>query len=156
MANAKKPKVSVEVTQEQYDLYRRWAEFQGQSLSDWVRRSLGRSVPADAEARMEAAEGLAKGREEAFSQLDEEDRLQGLQPKTNGAAPMRLPVAMAGNTRHQCVHLLDKIPPNYRIGEVQGTCGAPNRGGRPCMWPSHTAHNCDVFERRRGNAELNS
>jgi hypothetical protein len=140
----KKPKISAEVSQEIYDLYKRWAGFKKMTLSEFIRKTLAKAVPENATEMMDQAEG--KSLDRAFAALDEQDALIGLQPepkeKVNGVAHGRhLPV-------HPCLMLdPDNRPPNYRPGECQGVCKHTSQKGRVCLWPKQTAHNCPVFMR---------
>jgi hypothetical protein len=136
----RKPRLSVEVSIEEIDLYKVWAKQQGMTVSDWVRKELERSVPSSVRDRLRAGMRAAEAVEEAYRLLDREDSI--LQPKR-----MKLPVLSLAKD-HRCRHYKPELPLNYRPGQCQGSCMHPRRG-MACFVPSQQAHNCGEFSPKK-------
>ena len=146
----KKPKISAEVSQEEFNAYKAEATRMGMTMSEWFRRSLNSSVnaltrtppPASAEA--------------AFQQLEAQDKLDGgtLAPQPI-MVPSKAPTALQGlpsspppPSGHPCVSLSPERPGQLSAGECSGTCMAASQRGKPCFYNPVTAHRCPLFASR--------
>ena len=141
---SRKPKLSVELTQDTLDLYQTMASSRNQSLSAWVRETLSDSIPTDLRGRIARGELSQAALNEAFARLDKMENPLRL------AAPAKLPKPttrppLSTLSGHPCRHLSTVLPANYRANECQGTCQNPRRGGA-CFWaPLAARDGCEVF-----------
>lgn len=146
----KKPKISAEVSQEEFDAYKAEAARMGMTMSEWLRRSLNSTVLAHQPPPAPA------GAEAAFQQLEAQDKLDGgvLAPQPipaaskPGPALQGLPKAPVTDSGHPCVNLNPERPGMLTGGECHGTCMAISQRGKPCFYGGVTAHNCPLFSSR--------
>lgn len=141
----KKPKISAEVSREEFEAYKAEAGRLGMNLSEWLRRCLNSSVMAGQKPAPAVAEA-------AFQQLEAQDALGGgvvaPQPVMVETKPLNLqglprPVAL-----HPCVYLNPERPGNLLGGECSGTCSSASQRGKPCFFGPVTAHNCPLYASR--------
>lgn len=135
----KKPKISAEVSQDEFDAYKAAAAERGVSLSEWLRLSLNRSIESD-----RATEGPrnAMASEEAFTLMPPPT------PKPP-PPPLETSFAMTQNPdQHPCVYLNPQRPGVLSSGECSGTCTAPSQRGKPCFFGPVGARNCPAFASR--------
>lgn len=143
----KKPKISAEVSVEEFDAYKNEAARLGMTMSEWLRRSLNSSLPT----RWDVPDVA----EAAFQQLDQQDAVGGVmtevvkpvekpQPvfQTLAQAPVQATVA------HPCLLLNPQRPGVLNAGECSGTCMAQSQRGKPCFFGAVTAHKCPLFSAR--------
>lgn len=146
----KKPKISAEVSKEEFEAYKAEATRMGMTLSEWLRRALNSSV--NAQTRPPAPAGA----EAAFQQLEAQDRLDGgiLAPQPvpatakTPAVLQGLPKTPQATSTHPCVRLNPDRPGMLTSGECHGTCTASSQRGKPCFFGVVTAHNCPLFSSR--------
>lgn len=160
----KKPKISAEVSQEEFEAYKAEAERRGMTLSEWLRLSLNSALPTTAAAGTASPPDVADA---AFKQLDEQDATGGgtdsewlarsqpnpLRPPlppapVQAAQPSFQKLPPAPVTEHPCVHLNPARPGILTSGECSGTCNAASQRGKPCFFAPMTAKKCPVFMNR--------
>lgn len=132
---SKKPKISVEVSQESYDLYKEYASRKGLRLSQWVRLALDAAAPS-----------VDTGSTKAFQALDEVER----SPLSPIQSPRRIePLPPAPEKVTGPLTERVGLPPGHPC-MFQGpeACSHSIMGGRPCRWPAPVATNCSAFVRR--------
>lgn len=165
----KKVRLNVQLNEADYDLVQNWAEKQGMTLSDYVRRTLLESVPLAEQNRAAAAPAQHDVLDQAFDQLEAMDNVApglpgvfGLPPARKAipgviteaerthpqqrvvkTTPMQLPVVPPGP--HPCMHLSARIPAHLR-GQCQGICTHRDQDGRICYWTPTTCVNCSMYE----------
>ncbi len=164
-----KAKISVQLDVTDYNLIRVWADKNGMTLSDYIRKTLVESVPVQEKKRMNG-DGTKSVMDVAFEHAEEQDKLDlgtGVMPlpPTSSRKPQKGVVTEAERTHplqrvtktgstqlpqvppgpHPCVHLSPQVPTNLR-GQCQGTCRNTTQRGRVCYWPPTSARNCPVFE----------
>jgi predicted transcriptional regulator len=138
-----KNRISVDLKEEDRKALQELADSSGQTISQIVRASISdrlalmRRMQASVDARGAAVNA-------AFQALDAQDVSDGL------ALPITPPVAQVkppyDPKRHPCAHLNPNfIPPNYRVGEIPGTC--TKQGMKPCHYTSAGASSCPLFVR---------
>jgi hypothetical protein len=146
----KKPKISAEVSQQEFDAYKAEAARMGMTMSEWLRRSLNSSINS------QTRPSLPSGAEAAFQQLDAQDALDGgiLAPQPAPVAPAAspalqgLPKAPPATSGHPCVNLNPERPGMLSAGECHGTCMATSQRGKPCFYNAVTANHCPLFSSR--------
>lgn len=163
-----KVEVTVQLTPEQYDLVRIWAERSDLSIQDYALRTLIESVPAVEQTAAKDAKLLETALDRAFGHLDATEGtyvapgvfplpparkpIPGVLTEAERTHPMQrvvktqtmaLPTVPPGP--HPCMHLSDRIPGHLR-GQCQGTCSHRDQEGRICYWTPTTASNCPLFE----------
>lgn len=141
----KKPKISAEVSQEEFEAYKVEAGRLGMNFSEWIRRSLNSAVMAQQKPAPAVAEA-------AFQQLEAQDALGGgviaeqpvmVVPKPLNLQGLPKPVAV-----HPCVYLNPERPGQLSGGECSGTCASASQRGKPCFFGPVTAHNCPLYASR--------
>lgn len=160
---AKKPKISVEIEQEEYDLYRQWAEKSGITLSQFVRKALRESIPL-AEMRKLVGHDVSPVIDAAFKHLESEERVQTAVASMSttvspavapSVPPVTPPVTSDKNAKHHlhmlhpCSYLKVTMPANYTAKDCQGTCGSPKQPGRACFWGAQAARSCHAFRPKK-------
>lgn len=145
----KKPKISAEVSQAEFDAYKAEATRMGMTMSEWFRRSLNSSVNSQTRSPPPA------GAEAAFQQLEAQDKLDGgvlapqpimvQKPPTAPLQGLPQPPAPDG---HGCLHLNPDRPGMLSTGECSGTCMASSQRGKPCFFGAGNARNCPLFSSR--------
>ncbi len=140
----KKPKISAEVSVEEFDSYKAEARHFGMTLSDWMRKALNSSLAH----RPEAPAGLNA----AFAQLDASET-HTVAPVTVVAPPAPpleklVQPPLPPSDLHPCVYLNPARPSHLNAGECAGVCGAPSQRGRPCFFFGDAAKSCRVFASR--------
>ena len=162
-----KTKLSVQLDTADYNRLRIWADRNGVTVSEFVRRTLVGAIPAEEQRRIDGAEQTGSLLDRVFEELDKaEDPFTGvfLMP------PARVPQAgvpteaerthpaqrvirtaltqVAANVPpgpHSCVHLLLQTPLHLQ-GQCQGTCDQVQQRGRPCYYAPTIARTCQSFE----------
>ena len=122
-----------------YQLYRRYAEFTGKSLENWVLLVLDKALPPDIDRKMSELQG--SGLDDAFAHLDAIEEAELGFPRTS---KREVPIVRRGVSKHPCLYLSSEIPAHLRPGECMGSCGAQSFK-KPCQWAAHLAHNCPDF-----------
>jgi hypothetical protein len=145
----KKPKISAEVSQQEFDAYKAEAARMGMTMSEWFRRSLNSSVNAQTRAALPA------GAEAAFQQLDAQDKLDGgmLAPQPIIVQQKPAPVLQGLSKApapdgHPCLYLNPERPGMLSGGECSGTCGSASQRGKPCFFAIGNARKCSLFASR--------
>jgi hypothetical protein len=145
----KKPKISAEVSQQEFDAYKTEAARLGMTMSEWFRRSLNSSVNAQTRAALPA------GAEAAFQQLDAQDKLGGgimaPQPiivQQKPAAELQGLPKTPPTSGHPCLYLNPDRPGTLSAGECSGTCSSASQRGKPCFFGEGNARNCPLFASR--------
>lgn len=156
----KKPKISAEVSPEEFEAYKAEAARRGMTLSEWLRLSLNTALPTTALAGGAPAPSVADA---AFKRLDEQDATGAPEsewlarsqpsPQPPAAAPVAPPQVFqklppAPVTDHPCVYLNPQRPGVLTTGECSGTCEAASQRGKPCFFGPMTARKCPVFVSR--------
>jgi hypothetical protein len=145
---SKKPKISAEVSPEEFDAYKTEAARLGMNMSEWIRRALNSTVSKDFK---EPAPAVA---EAAFQKLDASEALGGVTvtaatpPVSTGTAAsfQTLPKPPpAPSTQHPCVNLDLRRPGVLTAGECSGTCMAAAQRGKPCFFGPMNARTCAHF-----------
>lgn len=145
---SKRPKISAEVSTDEFDAYKKEATRWGYNMSEWMRRTLNSALP-----RTESTPAVA---EAAFQQLEAQDRLDGgvmaQQPIVVQAAVLPLqtlpPTPKPAVVGHPCVFLNPETPGALRGGECFGTCTANTQRGKPCFYGPGNAKKCPLFMMR--------
>lgn len=117
----KKPKISVQIEQEELDRYLAFCKTAGKSLSEWVRETLN--------AASKAPLALPPSQEKFVSPLE---------------APPE-----PENETHPCYHLKRIFPTHLKAADCQGTCNAPTQRGKVCHFAPSYARQCSAFELHR-------
>lgn len=142
----KKPKISAEVTNEEFEAYKNEATRLGMNLSEWLRRSLNSALPT--------RPPMSAVAEAAFQQLDQQDAAGG-----GVMTPVVVPIQKAqpvlqtlpkppAPQLHPCVNLNPQRPGVLNAGECSGTCMAISQRGKPCFYNAITARSCALFSSR--------
>lgn len=133
--------MTVEVTEELFQLYVRMANREGLSLQEWARKALNTAVPSIEIRRFEHSALRAAGIEAAYEHLDRDESLLLLSAP---AAPQ--PKALPMVPGHPCAHLRATYPQGFTARDCQGSCASPRQEGRICHWASAVANQCPVFD----------
>jgi len=145
LSRRNKPSISFRVSAEEKALVEHWARRNGTTVSEFLRDAVTHAIPMD-ERRKFANQwqlGESLGVVEA-----EADAAAGLLPEAiedepedeSGVTALHMP------RDHTCAHLDDTSYPKFFSGATcYGTCDHRVQRGRPCFWPSQTAHQCDHF-----------
>lgn len=141
----KKPKISAEVSTEEFEAYKAEAARRGMTLSEWLRLSLNSALPT--------ATSTPAVADAAFKQLDDQDRIGGVmasveQPVAEKPAPSFQKLPPAPVTDHPCVYLNPQRPGVLTTGECSGTCLNSSQRGKPCFFAAPFARRCPVFASR--------
>jgi len=172
----KKVRVGAQLDVRDHNMLRIWADKNGLTIPDYVRKVLLASIPQQEKHRMngtdkktvvdaafEVAEqqdkhdlgtntgngaiiGLPPSRQPQRGVVSEAERTHPMQRVTK-VAPTPLPTVPPGP--HPCVHLMTMVVPANMKGQCQGTCNQNTQHGRICFWTPTTARNCPVFEPKR-------
>lgn len=149
MNNTKKPKISAEVSPEEFEAYKTESTRMGMNMSEWFRRTLNSALP-----RRQPAPAVA---EAAFQQLEAQDKLDGgtMAPQPVVVATLNVPLQGMPTTpppppgeTHPCVYLNPERPGVLRGGECSGTCNAQSQRGKPCFFGPVNARKCPLFVSR--------
>lgn len=122
----KKPKISAEVTQEEFEAYKAAAATAGVGLSEWIRSRLNERIT------------LAPATEPAVT-------APVPQLVVTKAAP---PPVSPKTPEHPCVLLNPALPGVLTSGECSGTCNSSSQRGKPCFFGPATARKCPLFMNR--------
>lgn len=148
--------VSLDVTNELYQLYVFAANREGLTLVEWMRRSLNKAVPSSELKRLEQKTLHAAGIEAAYQQLDR-DEAQGLTGLSFGSDAVPAPGASQPAQKrrslpmvpgHPCIYLSPELPPGFTTRDAQGSCVA--QGDRLCHWTAAVAKQCPVYRGKAG------
>jgi hypothetical protein len=171
-----KTKLSVQLDVAEHKRLRIWADKQGMTLSEYVRRTLVASVPKKEAQRQEQDERSLDVINRAFEELDQTESFPtgvfampparkpqvGVPTEAERTHP-RQRVTRLSLTQvstgvppgpHPCVHLALTEGPAHLQGQCHGSCNQTSQRGRPCFWTPTTARNCPVFEPKMTGEEL--
>jgi len=134
------------VSTEERELVEFWAERNGTTVSEWLRDLVTQAIPTSERRKFEARYQLGEAMDFADQLLEEESGPKLLQARESYPDPHEAPVEHLPRN-HTCRFLDDKAFPRFFDGaSCFGTCDHKQQRGRPCFWPTQTAHECDYFQ----------
>lgn len=160
--------ISAQISNEEYERYKKLAEAQGASFSTWLKQSLAMMYPPEMQETQLAAAAQAVQRTPSSNG----DSVMGFEPVTVSDteidaletalavsfSPTAPTAPVVGQTPmferrdvpviplsegHPCVHLDPRPPPNFTATDCQGMC--MKQRGRPCHWAPHVARQCSLY-----------
>lgn len=136
--------ISFRVSAEEKALVEFWANRNGTTVSEFVRDLVARAIPTAERRKFEHRFRLGETLDYADELLEETEG-----PKLLPAAepePEQEPVTLHSPRNHNCAHLDERTFPSFFSGATcYGTCDHRAQRGRPCFWPTQTAHQCSYF-----------
>jgi hypothetical protein len=138
-----KPSISFRVSAEEKALVEFWAERNGTTVSEWLRDTVARAIPTEERRKFEVRYQIGEALD--FSdQIEDSEASVPLLPRHEEEEPEPEHLHLPRN--HNCGNLDDSTFPKFFSGATcYGTCDHRYQRGRPCFWPTQTAHQCDHF-----------
>ena len=137
--------LSFRVSGEEKILVEFWAERYGTTVSEFLRDAVTKAIPIEERKKFESRWVVGEALDFVDQVADSEDGLllpPGLpEPEPDPSdQPLHLP------RNHNCAYLDDTAFPRFFSGSMcYGTCDHRAQRGRPCFWPTQTAHHCDYY-----------
>lgn len=136
------------VSPEERELVEFWAERNGTTVSEWLRDLVTQAIPTNERRKFEARYQLGEAMDFADQLMEEESgpKLLPMLSTEDEDEPQSKPTILRVPKNHICAWLDDETFPAYFSATTCfGTCDHKQQRGRPCFWPSQTAHQCSWF-----------